>query len=500
MNQPSEAAAPAAWHAAWWWAGGLLFILLATANAGGYRYGASDQAFHIPAVVRVLDPASFPRDAGLIAAQADLMLTDEAIAGLVTHSGLPLDLAFFAVYLLSLALFWAGLVLVGFGSYGDRWMTLALGAAATLRHRIPETSANSFEPYYNPRMLAFALGVLALASVQRRKPWTAIALVGLGALIHVTTALWFAILLGVAIVVLDARFRRLAIPAVAAAGLVLVWALGYGPLQSSLTRMDGIWLQALASKDSLFPQDWPAWAWLANLGLLPLAWGLWLWRRRNGLSHPDESAVLWGGAALVAAFLVTLPLVGARMALPTQLQVSRVFWLIDLLATVQLVGVLCSGRARRAVALLAVAVSLVRGAYVMRIEHPERALFGVHLANDDWQDAMHYVARQPRDVHVLADPGHAWKYGTSVRVAAERDVFLEEVKDAAIAIYAREVAVRVVERTQAIGDFSTLTAERVDALASRYRLDLLVSEAELPLPVAYQNTRFRVYRLTGAAR
>ena len=55
---------------------------------------------------------------------------------------------------------------------------------------------------------------------------------------------------------------------------------------------------------------------------------------------------------------------------------------------------------------------------------------------------------------MLADPGHAWKYGTSVRVSAARDVFLEEVKDSALAIYSRDVASRVVERTAAIGDFA----------------------------------------------
>ena len=35
-----------------------LFVVLATANAGGYRYGASDQAFYIPAVMRALEPGS----------------------------------------------------------------------------------------------------------------------------------------------------------------------------------------------------------------------------------------------------------------------------------------------------------------------------------------------------------------------------------------------------------------------------------------------------------
>ena len=61
-------------------AGGLLFLVLATANGGGYRYGVSDQAFWIPAAVRALQPASFPRDAGLIDAPEDSYPPTLAIA------------------------------------------------------------------------------------------------------------------------------------------------------------------------------------------------------------------------------------------------------------------------------------------------------------------------------------------------------------------------------------------------------------------------------------
>jgi sugar phosphate isomerase/epimerase len=124
----------------------------------------------------------------------------------------------------------------------------------------------------------------------------------------------------------------------------------------------------------------------------------------------------------------------------------------------------------------------------------------VHLPSDDWQAAMTFVAAQPRETHVLADPGHAWKYGTSVRVAAGRDVFLEEVKDAAIAIYDRSVAARVVERTEAAGDFAALTPGRARALARQYDLDLLVTESDLDLPLASRNGRFRVYRLADPPR
>jgi hypothetical protein len=94
---------------------------------------------------------------------------------------------------------------------------------------------------------------------------------------------------------------------------------------------------------------------------------------------------------------------------------------------------------------------------------------------------------------VLADPGHAWKYGTSVRVSAERDVLVEEVKDSAIAIYSRDVALRYTERMQAVGDFRQLTAARAFQLAVRYNLDYVVTEADLSLSVLYRNKRFKVY-------
>jgi len=108
---------------------------------------------------------------------------------------------------------------------------------------------------------------------------------------------------------------------------------------------------------------------------------------------------------------------------------------------------------------------------------------------------MRWIARQPRDVHVLADPGHAWKYGSSARVSASRDVLVEEVKDSALAIYSRDVAVRFVERTQALGDFGALTPAHAAEMAERYELDYLVTESDLPLPLAYRNDQFRIYSL-----
>jgi hypothetical protein len=261
-----------------------------------------------------------------------------------------------------------------------------------------------------------------------------------------------------------------------------------------------VWLQAVASKDSLFASQGPAWAWAANLALPAVLW--WAVRDRavTGRGRPEDTALAWGATALVGVFLATLPAVAAGQVFLTQLQISRVFWLVDLLATIYLLAAVAdrvAARPRLATALAGavLALSVGRGLYVMTVEHPERSLFAVRLPPSPWEDAMSWLRGQAPTAHVLADPGHGWKQGTSVRVSAERDVFLEEVKDSAVAIYSRDVAARVVERTRAVGDFSALTADRARALASEYNLDFLVTEADLPLSLAYRNTQFRIYAL-----
>jgi len=432
------------------------------------------------------------------------MVVDEVLAGLARTAGLSLDTLFLAGYVGSLLVIWTGLVLIGTRVYRSPWAVAALAAAFTMRHRIPRTSVNSFEPYFSTRMLAFGIGMLAIAAVLRRRPWIAIALVGIAAPVHVTTALWFAVLVGTALAVLDARLRRVVIAGGAIAAVVLVAAVLAGPLRGTITRMDDTWLQAVASKDSLFATDWPAWAWAANLGFLGLLWWAHRTRARRGEATGEDRALVGGAGALVALFLVTLPFVVAGMSLAVQFQISRVFWLVDLLALVYVVAVVCDKQsdAARTFTVRGAAVAIVlllfatgRGLYVMFVERPERPLFEVHLPVSPWEDAMAWLRRQPADTHILADPGHGWKYGTSVRVSAERDVLVEEVKDSALAIYSRDVAARFVDRVQAVGDFASMSPERAHELARRYDLDLLVTEADLALPVVYRNDQFRIYSL-----
>jgi hypothetical protein len=198
-----------------------------------------------------------------------------------------------------------------------------------------------------------------------------------------------------------------------------------------------------------------------------------------------------------------VPLMRAWMALALQLQTSRVFWMLDLLTTVYVAWLLAdsvSPKVQRGVVFAVIAIALSRGAYVTLAEHRGGPLVLVNLPNNNWTDAMRWLSHTPPDSHVLADPGHAWKYGTSVRVASERDLYLEEVKDAALALYSREIAMRVLERIQDAHDFGVMTPERAQVLATKYDLNYLVLDHDIALPLVYRNSRFRIYALGAPAR
>jgi hypothetical protein len=332
-----------------------------------------------------------------------------------------------------------------------------------------------------------------------------VALVAVAATVHSTTALWFAVLIGAAMVVSEPRWRRVAIPAGIAGAAIAAWAVLAGPLRGRLVVMDGVWLQAVASKDSLFATEWPLSAWAVNLGSLGLLWLAYRFRAARGHTTPEERGLVWGATALVALFLITLPAVAAHVAFPVQLQISRVFWLVDLIATIAMVGAVAEARwlvrlGPPAFATCLLALAAGRGGYILFVEHPERPLFRVHFADTPWDQAMRFVASLPKNAHVLADSGHAWRYGTSVRVSAGRDVFLEETKDSAVAIYSRDVAVRVVERIRALGDLSTRAPGDLVRLGEQYGLTHVVTTGRLPLPALFENAEFRVYALPAPVR
>ncbi len=480
-------------------AGAVAFCLVAILNSGGYRYGIGDQAFYVPAVVQHLNHDLFPRDRAMLHAQDRFMLYDDVTARVASATGLSVPQLFAFAYLAGLGLLFGALVAIGRVLYASWWTVAVLVALMTLRHRITQTGANTLEAYFQPRMLAFAVGAWAIAAYLRGRGTAALALVAVASALHPTTALWFAVWVAVALAWSDRRWRFPILGLAAAGGIAAWWALAAGPLRGHLTRMDPLWASALAGKDYIFPSDWNASFWLVNLAYLPVAIGIHVLRRARGTVVAGETGLLAGGAALLCVFLISWPMMTARIALALQLQTSRVFWMLDLLAALYIAWLLAEAARlpaiRKGIVAAVVALAVGRGLFVWQAEHAGTPLMRVGLPQDHWTDAMAWLSRTPADTHVLADPGHAWKYGTSVRVSGERDVYLEEVKDLALALYSRDVAVEALRRIGDAHNFDALTPEQLRALAARYDLDYVVIDRELGLPLAYRNEQFRIYDL-----
>jgi hypothetical protein len=143
-----------------------------------------------------------------------------------------------------------------------------------------------------------------------------------------------------------------------------------------------------------------------------------------------------------------------------------------------------------------IVLSVLRGLHVGFLENPRRPAFAAVLPTDEWTSALRWIAlNTPHDAYVMADPGHAWKFGTAVRIGAERDVFLEEIKDVAMAIYSRQTAARTIARIGAASSFAEMDAAGLQRLAAAEGLTLVVTERPLDLPVMHASGAVRVYRL-----
>jgi len=471
-------------------------------NSAGYRYAASDQAFYIPAIVRHLAPADFPRDAPLIDGQARMTLVDEALAAVVQATGVSLQWLFAILYGVTLAVLFIALVRLGRRLYRSEWTVIALTAALTLRHSIAKTGANTLEGYFHPRVLVFGFGLLGVAAFLERRDWLWIALVALGIAIHPTTAVWFGVWLAIAAWFGRPSWRPALAGVAGTAALAVVAMVWRGPFAGHLAPMDAEWLSAISDKDYLFPFEWPLSAWLLNLLTVPVILSCWRARRRSNVAVPGETPLVLGALGLLVLFLCWLPFDAAHIALAVELQVSRVFWLLDVFATIYVVWWLTEDaadtarRTRRAVVLAVLMVlSVARGSYSMFVEFPDRPIVDVDLKAGDWRDAMAWARTTDASSGWLADPIHAARYGSSVRAAAYRDVLLERVKDRAIAMYDRSAALRAADRERALAALSWDTPDGARALARRYGLDYLIIDRALDLPLAHRSGALFIYRL-----
>jgi hypothetical protein len=326
---------------------------------------------------------------------------------------------------------------------------------------------------------------------------------------HPTTAMWFAVWLGVALW-FGRSWSTPVLATIAGTGtLGVLVAMAAGVTSGRFVRMDPAWLAVIADKDYLFPLSWPLNVWLTNLIAVPVVALCWRARQRAALTVPGETALMLGAMTLLLIFMLSLPFNAMRIAIAVQLQIPRVFWMLDFMATVYLVWWMCEGggargaggtrgapRARAAaVAVAIVALSALRGGYACLVEFPDRNVFALDIADPDWREAMGWAQTTDPGSGWLADPMHAVIYGSSLRAAGHRDVLLERVKDHAIAMYDRTIAMRVADRERALEALAWNTPDGARGLARRFGLDYLIVDRELDLPLAHRSRSLFVYRI-----
>ncbi len=190
-------------------------------------------------------------------------------------------------------------------------------------------------------------------------------------------------------------------------------------------------------------------------------------RMRRRIAPAGEGAVVAGLVTLVAVFLVSVPFTAMHIALAVQLQVNRVFWVLDTVALGYVawfaIDVVARRWPRRAHGrggarrdARAGARRICRARPAVRHDRACRERRG----RTRWRGSR---AGRPRGT-CSPIPSHAWRYGSSVRVAASKDTLLDASKDPAFAIYSRDVALRVADATAALANFDTMTDADVRAL------------------------------------
>ena len=280
---------------------------------------------------------------------------------------------------------------------------------------------------------------------------------------------------------------------------IAVWiGVAAGPLAGRLTFMDREWMEALGEKEYLFPLQWPATAWAANLAYVPVI--VLIYRRRAAAKLVDrrETGMVFGCLSLVAVFPDSGPAqCRARRTRDSAAAGTRVLDAGSPRRGVCDLGVgrgpaAAPRRAQAAAAALAV-LSIVRGSYVMIVEFPDRPLFEVGVRGN-WGQVAAWAQATPKNSGWLADP--------STPSATERACEWPRpatCSSRAPRIPRSEWPIDALQSGPATGFVrwrSSLNSRRsARQLATEYELDYMVTEQDMRLPLAFQAGAIRVYRL-----
>ena len=469
----------------------LLMLTLAGFAVMGYHPGLEDDGIYLTAVKARLDPTLYPHNAEFFRLQMQATLFDDAMAGFVRATHVPVAWAeLFWQFACLFGILWAcyGIARELFEEVRAQWAGVVM-VAAMLTLPVTGTALYLADQHLHPRNAATALILLAVWRILAGRSWAAIPLMVAAFALHPLMAAMgasFCCFLQVAM-----------LPAARSTRQTETWsgeAAALGPVGWLLGPATDDWRQALAMHRYYRLSTWTWYEWLGVIGPLALFWILWRVAARRGetaLAQFSVAVLAYGVFQQCVATAMLAPPVWVRLA---SLQPMRYLHLVYF--AMALVGGCLAGKylLKASVWRWAVYLAALNGGMLAwqmaaypgsaHLEMPWMEMPWMQPKNP-WLKAFAWIrTNTPRDAYFALNPYYLRAPGEdyhSFTALAERSQLADAIKDSSVAVQIPALApawARQVEAEKGWERFGLVDFERLKA---EFGVDwVLVAPAQAP--------------------
>ncbi len=461
----------------------------------GYHPGLEDDGIYLSAVNADLNPALYPHNSDFFRMQTQATLFDNAMAGFVRATRIPVAWSEMAWQLICIFLIlWAchGIARRLFNGTQAQWAAVAM-VAAMLTLPVAGTALFLVDQHLHARTVATALILLAVAKILEGNNRPAIFLLVLAGLMHpIMAAMGISFCLFLAVALNDrvnawVEERRLIARDLEPARAGSAFAVG-APLGWAFAAGSPGWREALKAHSYYFIYKWAWYEWLGVIAPLMLFWMLWRWARRRGQNPLARFALAVFAYSVFqqAVALVMLPPVGWIRV--TALQPMRYLHLVYLAMAIAGGGLLgqflLKKRAWRWVIYLTVMNTGML--YCQEVQFPaSRHLELPYLApRNDWIAAFEWIRQNtPQDAYFALDPHYLEEPGEDYhgfRALAERSSLADAVKDAAVVTQISTLGGVWLDQVKAQQGWSGFQIDDFERLKRQFGVDWVVVNHPAP--------------------
>ncbi len=472
----------------------------------GYHPGFEDDGIYLSAVKSDLNPALYPHDADFFKLQLRATIFDNAVAGFVRWTGIPLAATEFLWQFASIVLILFGCWMIArklFPEVCAQWAGVAL-VSAMFTLPVAGTALNLMDQHLHPRALATGLILLAISAIFSGKRLLALPPLLLAVLMHPLMAA-----LGISFCVFLTMTTLLeSVPAWAqnwqkadggiAAAAVL-------PLGWVLEPPSPSWRAAIDARRYLWLFQWEWYEWLGALAPLVLFWLLWHMARKRGetlLARFALAILLYGVFQMVVAMIILgTPALVRYIPLQPMRFLHLIYFFLMLIGGC-LVGkyLLKSSVWRWAVFLVAIngGMFLVQRPLFANCEPLQMP--GSSSANP-WLQAFNWIRENtPTDAYFALDPEYLSAPGEdyhSFRALAEHSQLADDIKDGSVVGLVPELGPEWARQVQAQRGWSHFQLADFERLKAEFGVDWALVNYPQPegLICKWHNSKLAVCRI-----